>query len=234
MTPYKLKTLTIKQQHKHAARIIREILEENKDASSYLLLAPLFSLSPPRTLKQWCDRFHFHYKLAHEHISETSLLQVRTCDRLSGANYLTIDIYLDHLRSAHNVGSILRTNEAFRIGEVYFGGYTPTDPIKIHKTSMGSVQHVVCHQNASYETLTKRPLIALETVDGAIDLESFIFPSSFTLILGNEETGISDQGLSLSTQFIQIPLVGMKNSINVAAAFAIVAAKIRHQHSISE
>jgi tRNA G18 (ribose-2'-O)-methylase SpoU len=45
--------------------------------------------------------------------------------------------------------------------------------------------------------------------------------------MGNEEYGISEKMLSRCDDFVQIPLMGQKNSINVACAFAIAAAYIR-------
>jgi tRNA G18 (ribose-2'-O)-methylase SpoU len=58
---------------------------------------------------------------------------------------------------------------------------------------------VTCHQNKSLEQLPK-PLIALETVPNAPSLFDFTFPKEFTLLLGNEEYGLSDQALSMADQ----------------------------------
>ena len=78
-----------------------------------------------------------------------------------------------------------------------------------------------------------QPLIALETVEDAHSLFDYIFPKNFTLVLGNEEFGISQKVLSQCTAAIQIPLVGSKNSLNVANSFAITAAQI-HSHRFLE
>jgi tRNA G18 (ribose-2'-O)-methylase SpoU len=64
-------------------------------------------------------------------------------------------------------------------------------------------------------------------------LSDFIFPASFTLILGNEEYGISNESLKLADYIVEIPLFGAKNSLNVACAFAIAASQIRRQLSIN-
>jgi tRNA G18 (ribose-2'-O)-methylase SpoU len=50
-----------------------------------------------------------------------------------------------------------------------------------------------------------------------------------TLIFGNEEFGISNQILSQVDHLVEIPLVGLKNSLNVANAFSIIASAIRNR-----
>ncbi len=214
-----------KRLHKWAASIIRKILEEGASEELYHPYASQLSLPAISTKHEWSDRFHYHVEQAQMQLSERELLQVRKNDGHVAKPFLPIDIFLDNLRSAHNVGSIIRTNEAFRIGEVYFGGYTPYGP-KMNKTSMGAENHVVCHFDATLDDLKKRPLIALETVEGAIDFNDFMFPRTFSLLLGNEELGVSEENLRRADTVIQIPLVGMKNSLNVASAFGIIAAKI--------
>ncbi len=53
---------------------------------------------------------------------------------------------------------------------------------------------------------------------------------SFTLLLGNEETGLSAHALSQADIILKIPMFGYKNSLNVGCAFAIVANQVRIQH----
>lgn len=140
-----------------------------------------------------------------------------------------IAIYLDHVRSAYNVGSILRTCEALRLGTIHFSPNTPTiEDEKVARTALGADKIVPTVANASLDSLP-RPFIALDTSDHAIALNDFIFPSKFTLILGNEELGISPETLAQADDLIEIPMYGAKNSLNVACAFAIAGAEIRRQ-----
>ena len=92
------------------------------------------------------------------------------------------------------------------------------------RTAMGAAALVPCFRNVLLNDLP-RPIIALDTSDEAISLNDFIFPASFTLVLGNEEYGISDAALRLADILVEIPLFGVKNSLNVACAFAIAAPK---------
>jgi len=225
----KFASLTKKRQHKHAARILRMIIEEGAPAKLYSQIVSFFNLTELGSLEETTNRFHFHLKEAQISLSEDELLEIKKGDKSEGASFLDVEIYLDNLRSAHNVGSIIRITEAFRLGEIFFGGNTPNGlDTKIQKTSMGAHSHVTLHPNRTLSDLTKRPIIALETAKFATPINEFIFPESFSLILGNEELGVSEEGLKMADHIIEIPLYGKKNSINVAAAFAIVANRVRN------
>jgi tRNA G18 (ribose-2'-O)-methylase SpoU len=181
---------------------------------------------------EWADRYHYHLRHAGVQVGEGRFL-VDTKDKCGDAPavapYLPIAIYLDRLRSAHNVGSIVRTVEAYRLGEVFFspGMMAPTHP-QVVKTAMHSAPHVICHEDALLSALP-RPIVAVETCQGAASIYDFTFPHSFSLVFGNEEEGCSEEALSLADAVIRLPLYGCKNSLNVANAFAIVAYEISRQ-----
>jgi len=137
-------------------------------------------------------------------------------------------IFLDNIRSAHNVGSIIRTTEAFSLGKLIFGGITPLPTHKqVQDTAMGTADWVEWKQGHVDEG--PRPLIALETANDAIPIHEFSFPAECTIALGNEEYGCSDEILQKADAILQIPLYGRKNSLNVANAYACVAHQIRMQ-----
>ena len=55
------------------------------------------------------------------------------------ADKLPLIVVLDDVRSMHNVGSVFRTGDAFRIEAVYLCGITSTPPMaEIHKTALGA------------------------------------------------------------------------------------------------
>lgn len=176
------------------------------------------------------DRYHDHLKEAQIAKKEHHLLPtIRTGDKCEGEQSYPIHIYLDNLRSAHNVGSIIRTVEAMRLGYLYFSAKTPfIDHKQVQATSMGAYEWISCFNDVSLEDLPK-PIIALETSKNAISLYDFIFPDEFTLVLGNEEYGCSEGSLKAAEIILEIPMRGRKNSLNVANAFAIVASEIVRQ-----
>ncbi len=221
--------------HKTAARLLRSY-HEQRDARSLALYRKVESWCglPPMAVKEFTtlsDRYHLHLEKARISLKEHGLLfpPYHQTDAPSDAPYLPLAIYLDNLRSAFNVGSILRTTEAFRLGKVCFGKTTPfIDNPKVQKTSMCTFDKVPCEQPLSLSDLP-RPLIALETAPDAPSIFDFAFPPVFTLLLGNEEYGLSEELLSQSDAIVKIPLYGFKNSLNVASAFAIAAGVISHQ-----
>lgn len=230
-TKKKFLKLDLKQRHKKCAELLRKCYEENlSDFSDYEVLRTWLKCNSYdlKDQKALADRYHWHLQMAGLSLKEHNLLpSLRTGDREAKMNFANVAIYLDNVRSAYNVGSILRTVEALRIGSVYFSEKTPfIDNEKVIRTAMGTASIVPCFQGVGLNTLP-RPIIALDTSDSAIPLEAASFPETFTLILGNEEYGISNESLSEADAIVEIPLFGMKNSINIACAFAIAAAKIR-------
>jgi tRNA(Leu) C34 or U34 (ribose-2'-O)-methylase TrmL len=240
-TKYKFLRLEPRLQHKTCAMLLREIYEsllENKTPiqlleryHSWIDWMRLGSLKSP-SLSSAADRYHWHLKKADIVLKEHNLLPpIRRGDREAKLPFGTCAIYLDNLRSAYNVGSILRTTEALRLGSVCYAKTTPdpTNP-KVAKTSMGS-SDIVPVSEMEIEQLP-RPIIVLDTATEAVSVNDFIFPGSFTLVLGNEEAGVSDTILQIADYFVDIPLFGKKNSINVACAFGICAQEIRRQWNL--
>lgn len=184
----------------------------------------------PSDLKEIADRYHFHLQQAHQKLHEHNFLPaIRQGDREESSEFWPIGIYLDRLRSAHNVGSIIRTVEAFALGSIYFSEQTPyIDNKQVQDASMGAFQWVPCYCDKKVDQLPK-PLIVMETSPHAISLYDFIFPEKFSLAVGNEEYGCSDEVLKAADYIVEIPLRGRKNSLNVANAFAIAVSEIQRQ-----
>jgi len=227
------------QQHKKCAELLKiiyeNLLSQNPTTeleNHYNEIQEWMNL-PTATLDQTklvADRYHFHLNLAKRQLKEHNLLpQVRHHDKIQAEPLWPIAIYLDQLRSAHNVGSIIRTVEAFSLGTLHFSPDTPYITHKqVQDAAMGTHAWVKCTQEEGIDKLP-RPMIVMETTDHAIPLTEFVFPEQFTLVVGNEEYGCSDTTLKNADYIVQIPLRGRKNSLNVANAFAIAAAEILRQ-----
>ncbi len=221
--------------HKKAAEILRLFhqLKDQRQLDLYRRIEAWCGLSrlSAEDFPAFSDRYHLHLTKAGISWKEHNLLSppFYQPDRPSCVPCLPIAIYLDNLRSAFNVGSILRTTEAFRLGKVCFAENTPfIDNLKVQKTSMQAFDKVECEKNPMLDHLP-RPFIALETDPNAPCIFDFRFPPSFTLLLGNEEYGLSKDLLIQANAMVQIPLYGFKNSLNVASAFSIAAAIISKQ-----
>lgn len=242
-TKRKFQTLTLESQHKKCAILLRRLYDKllqqeecGQDQHIYQEFLHWMNDSFTETwdAKTIANRYHWHQQQARLSKKEHHLLpSIRTGDRLEGEAPWPLAVYLDHLRSAHNVGSIVRTVEAFALGSVYFSAQTPFITHKqVQNTAMGAHEWVTCYQHVNFADLP-RPFIALETSSEALSLYDFVFPSSFTLVVGNEEYGCSDEMLQLADYLIEIPLRGRKNSLNVSNAFAIAAGEINRQKRLT-
>lgn len=148
-------------------------------------------------------------------------------------------LVLDNLRSAFNVGSIIRTAECFNLSKIYFCGYTPLpDNLKVKKTAMGTENKVDWEHYKDIGRLIKKlkishSILALETANNADIIYQVEIPQPSVLILGNEALGIGSNVLSLADHTLKIPVKGWKNSFNVATACGIACYEIHRQWSIN-
>lgn len=141
---------------------------------------------------------------------------------------LPLVMVLHNIRSAFNVGSILRTAECLKIAKVYLCGYTPLpNQEKIAKTALGTQDLIPWEERPQITELLKDlksegyQLIALETAEKSIDLYSSFPHQPTALIVGNERFGLDPEILKAVDQIRNIPLRGQKNSLNVGVSLAI-------------
>lgn len=144
-------------------------------------------------------------------------------------------LILDNVRSVHNVGSIFRTADAAGISTIYLAGYTPgpTDRFgrvrkDFAKASLGAEKTIsYTHFNTLAEAIEKarecgHRVFAVEQTQGSTSLFDFPTPNTpYTLILGNEVTGIAEDDLALCDTVLEIPMFGKKESLNVSVAAGV-------------
>ena len=163
-------------------------------------------------------------------------LNMDELNRVSVEEYNKLDKFpvicvLDNVRSQHNIGSIFRTSDAFRISELYLCGITATPPNReINKSALGATESVkwqyfddTC---AAVDQLKKAgyKIIAIEQAKESIFLEDYVPGASekIALIFGNEVTGVSDNVMAMLDACIEIRQFGTKHSFNVSVSAAIV------------
>ncbi|MBQ3469689.1 TrmH family RNA methyltransferase [Candidatus Saccharibacteria bacterium] len=160
---------------------------------------------------------------------------------------MEIILCLHNIRSTYNVGAILRTAEGLGIEEVICSGYTPS-PLnpnllphlagkierQIAKTALGAEKLVPIRWTDDLRKLLKRykedgyQIIGLENrIDdgrkytlGSGTLISRLREKA-VLILGEEVQGIDRELYDDVDIFIEIPMVGKKESFNVSVAAGI-------------
>lgn len=144
-------------------------------------------------------------------------------------------VLLDNIRSAWNVGSILRSADGLGFTHAYLCGITPTPENEaVTKTSLGAEDSVPWSYHKDAVKLVKGlktegwKVYGLEQHARAIPLESDgIAPALKILIVGNEVTGVDPELLELCDKIFYIPMRGEKKSFNVAIAFGIAAYALR-------
>jgi tRNA G18 (ribose-2'-O)-methylase SpoU len=154
-----------------------------------------------------------------------------SADELKELSKLPVICVLDNIRSQHNIGSIFRTADAFRINELYLCGITATPPNReINKSALGAAESVKWQY---FETTSKAinqlknqgyKIVAIEQAEGSIILEDYFSDISekIALVFGNEVSGVSDEVMGIVDACIEIPQFGTKHSFNVSVTAAIV------------
>ena len=132
-------------------------------------------------------------------------------------------VVMDNIRSMHNVGSVFRTADAFLISGICLCGFTPQPPHRdIHKTALGatdSVDWLYYEQTVDAVLALKErgyKVLAIEQTEGSILLNAYVHDHSPTaFVFGNEVIQVCDG-------VIEIPQWGMKHSLNISVAAAVV------------
>ena len=142
-------------------------------------------------------------------------------------------VLLDNIRSAWNVGSILRSTDGFGFNHAYLCVITPTPEVNaVRKTALGAEDFVTWSHHKDTVKLVKGLKLegwkvgALEEDQRAIPISQFTEIKTkhpFVLILGSEVTGVDPELLDLADHIFYIPMQGQKRSFNVANAFSIAA-----------
>ena len=152
---------------------------------------------------------------------------------------------LDNIRSALNVGAMIRTADGAGINPLYLCGITPLPEkqSKVSKTSLGAENSVSWEHYWNILEVVQQlkrngyQLWALEGGKTAVNLFRNIHAidcdQPIALIVGNEVNGIDPAVVNLCDYCVFIPMTGVKESLNVATAFGIAAYLLRFGKSIA-
>ena len=142
-----------------------------------------------------------------------------------------IILVLDDVRSAHNVGSIFRTSDAFLLEKIFLCGITPKPPHKdIRKTALGAYDSVDWqHLNNIDECIefllhNDYYIVCVEQAENATLLDQYTPPSNrkTAYIFGNEVKGVNQKVMDKCNECIEIPQFGTKHSFNISVSAGIV------------
>ncbi len=188
-----------------------------------------FPLDPEVHSGVFCPRCGAHLDqnvLTHEN-SDCPPLELRPIRQLSAL--------LDNIRSVYNVGAIFRTADGVGLKHLFLCGLTPTpaENPSVSKTALGAelVLPWSQHRNALILAVRLREegysLIGLECTSKATPIYRFRGEPPddrpMVLIVGNERAGVDPGLLDLCEVVLALPMMGEKESLNVAVAFGVAA-----------
>ncbi|MCL4397958.1 hypothetical protein M1403_02935 [Patescibacteria group bacterium] len=157
---------------------------------------------------------------------------------------------LHNIRSLQNVGLFFRLADAIRAEKVYLTGYTGYPRLEndtrderivnhaekeIEKTAIKLVPFVPWEKTEDIHGLiadlrrSGYQRVSVEQTDQSIDFREAKYKKPVALIFGHERTGVEDDLLEKSDLVVEIPMLGMGNSHNVAMSAAIVSYHILEQ-----
>ncbi len=142
---------------------------------------------------------------------------------------LPVTILLDNVRSLYNVGAFFRTADGAGIEKLYLCGITGFPPKnEISKTALGAEETVAWdhaweaapiiedHRSRGYE------IAAIETSVRSVDLFDWRPNFPVCVLFGNEVDGLRPELADIADTHVRIPMLGVKHSLNVASAGAVV------------
>ena len=154
-----------------------------------------------------------------------------TVDEFKAASTTPLVVVLANARSLHNVGSVFRSCDAFRVEAVYLCGITATPPsVEIHKTALGAEDSVewkyFADATEAVDELHARgtKVFAVEQVTNSTMLQNLDTNENerYAVVLGNEVKGVQQTVVDRCDGCLEIPQFGTKHSLNVSVAAGIV------------
>lgn len=158
-------------------------------------------------------------------------MQRLSVDEFHEAPKLPLIVVLDDVRSLHNVGSVFRSGDAFRVEAVYLCGITATPPHhEIHKTALGGEDSVAWRYfptaTEAIESLHNDGFFvySIEQVEGSTKLQNLQLDTDkrYAIVLGNEVKGVHQEVVDMSDGCLEIPQFGTKHSLNVSVTAGMV------------
>ena len=144
-------------------------------------------------------------------------------------------ILLNNIRSVYNVGAIFRTADAIGVSKIYLSGYTPTPLDRFNrerkdfaKCALGAEKTISWEYIKNPDNLIntlkedKFKIVAVEQSKNSIDYKKFKPKNKTLVIFGNEVEGVSEKTLKKSDIVAEIPMNGIKESLNISVSAGIV------------
>ena len=148
-------------------------------------------------------------------------MQRLSVDEFHEAPKMPLIVVLDDVRSLHNVGSVFRSADAFRVEAVY---------PEIHKTALGGEDSVAWRYFPTATEVIESLhndgffVYSIEQVEGSTKLQNLQLDTDkrYAVVLGNEVKGVHQEVVDMSDGCLEIPQFGTKHSLNVSVTAGMV------------
>ena len=142
---------------------------------------------------------------------------------------------LDNIRSAQNVGTMMRSANGAALDHLYLGGLTAAaDNPKVAKTALGSqlsVPSTSCKDTLDCVAQLRRDAFeiwAVEFTDRSTPLQTLqARPENLAFVVGNERAGVDPVILEQADRHLHLDMYGSKTTLNVGVTFGVVAYWLR-------
>ena len=137
-------------------------------------------------------------------------------------------VVLDGVSNPGNVGTIIRTANAFGYKDIYLINCADPYSGKTVRSSMSGIYFVNLYKT-SYEelkTVLNGYKIIVADMSGE-SLDEFKIDGNFAIVVGNEGNGISKEMFDMADSVVKIPMDEHSESLNVAVASSIMMYKLR-------
>ena len=140
-------------------------------------------------------------------------------------------VVLDNIRSAHNVGSVFRTSDSFKIDKIWLCGICAVPPsAEIHKSALGAEDSVAWEYVADTLDALKRlkeegyTVVCAEQTVGSVMLDTFRPEPGrkYAVVFGNEVSGVRQDVVDAADMCLEIPQFGTKHSLNVSVSAGVI------------
>lgn len=148
-------------------------------------------------------------------------------------------VLLDNIRSMYNVGAFFRAADGVGLEKLCLCGITAHPPKKaISKTALGAEETVLWEHDWDAVKMTEKlrrsgyEIAAIETSPQSVDLFDWQPRFPVCVAFGNEVEGLRPELLEMADARVRIPMLGQKNSLNVATAGGIVLYELLRKYRL--
>lgn len=150
------------------------------------------------------------------------------------ARGVTLEIAIENLERDYNMGTIVRSANAFGVRHVHVVGRRQWNKRGAMMTDKYLHVHYYETSNAFVETMKQsgKQIVALENNVDSIPLGKAVLVDHAVLLFGSESSGISSELLAKADEVVHIEQLGSTRSLNVGVAAGIAMYEWIHRQVV--